>query len=108
MTNSDVVEQWREDARRDPEAFWAQAAQALPWEKPWQQVFRWEPPTFRWFIGAETNLAANALDRHVAAGRGTHPALVYASERGERRTISYAALLAEVEQVAAALRGSFI
>src|SRR4029434_5686819 len=52
----------------------------------------------------ETNLAYNALDRHVANGRGGHPALIYMNERGERRAFSYAALLALVERIAAGLR----
>lgn len=105
MTNSDVVQRQREEARADPDAFWAKAAEQLPWFTPWEQVFVWEPPTFRWFVGAQTNLAFNALDRHVAAGRGDHTALIYASERGERRRYSYRELLIEVVQVAAALRG---
>jgi acetyl-CoA synthetase len=88
----------------DPEAFWARAAEDLPWFRRWDRVFEWAFPTFRWFIGGETNLAYNALDRHVAAGRGGHPALIYMNERGERRTFSYAELLALVETVAAALR----
>ena len=105
MTNSDVVQRQREEARADPDAFWAKAAEQLPWFTPWEQVFVWEPPTFRWFVGAQTNLAFNALDRHVAAGRGDHTALIYASERGERRRYSYRELLIEVVRVAAALRG---
>ena len=99
-----VVRQWIEEGLADPEAFWARAASELPWFRPWDQVFEWSFPTFRWFIGAETNLAYNALDRHVANGRGSHPALIYMNERGERRTFSYAALLALVERIAAALR----
>ena len=104
------------DARRDPEEFWGQAARELPWFRLWDQVF--EPagtpegvphvpefqPAFRWFAGARTNLAYNALDVHVAAGRGDHTALIYFNERGERRLFTYAELLREVERVAAALR----
>jgi acetyl-CoA synthetase len=99
------VRQWIEDGRRDPDAFWARAAGELPWFRTWDRVFEWTYPTFRWFIGAETNLAHNALDYHVAHGRGAHTALVYLNERGERRTFTYAELLALVEQVSAALRG---
>jgi acetyl-CoA synthetase len=67
-------------------------------------VFEWTFPTFRWFIGAETNLAYNALDLHVASGRGERLALVDLNERGERRTFTYAELLALVERIAASLR----
>ena len=76
MTNSDVVQRQRDEARADPDRFWAKAAEQLPWFTPWEQVFVWEPPTFRWFVGAQTNMAFNALDRHVADGRGDHTALI--------------------------------
>jgi acetyl-CoA synthetase len=68
-------------------------------------VFEWERPTFRWFVGGETNLASNCLDRNVEAGAGGRAALVAVDERGGRRSLTYAELLAEVERVAAALRG---
>jgi acetyl-CoA synthetase len=99
-----AVQRVIEEGLKSPESFWARAAEDLPWFRRWDRVFEWAFPTFRWFIGGETNLAYNALDRHVAAGRGGHPALIYMNERGERRTFSYAELLALVETVAAALR----
>jgi acetyl-CoA synthetase len=104
-TINPVVRRWLEDGQRDPDAFWAQAASALPWFKTWDRVFEWTFPTFRWFIGAETNLAYNALDHHVEHGRGGHAALVYLNERGERRVFTYAQLLHAVTRTAAALRG---
>jgi acetyl-CoA synthetase len=100
-----IINRWIQDARRDPDAFWANAAQALPWFKPWTKVFDWTPPTFKWFVGAETNLAFNAVDRHVAAGNGGRAALIYLNERGERRVLTYAQLRHEVKRTAAALRG---
>ncbi|MBC8162477.1 MAG: acetate--CoA ligase [Roseiflexaceae bacterium] len=105
MTNTDVVQRLREAALADPDAFWADAAARLPWLKPWEQVFVWEQPSFRWFVGGETNLAYSALDRHVDAGRGEHVALLFASERGERRSLTYRELLDQVVACAAALRG---
>src|SRR5438552_10686718 len=93
------------EAAADPEGFWARAAQELPWFRPWDRVFEWTPPTFRWFLGAQTNLSYNCLDRHVAAGRGDHTALIALTERGERREYTYAQLLDAVTQLAAALRG---
>src|SRR5439155_18504346 len=50
-------------------------------------------------------LCYNALDRHVAAGRGGHAALVYVNERGERAVLTYAQLLHDVIRLSAALRG---
>jgi acetyl-CoA synthetase len=100
-----IVDRWIQDARRDPDAFWAKAAGALPWFKPWTKVFDWTPPTFKWFVGAETNLAFNAIDRHVEAGNGGRAALIYLNERGERRVLTYSQLRHEVKRTAAALRG---
>jgi acetyl-CoA synthetase len=100
-----VVARWIQDGLRDPEAFWERAADALPWFRRWDRVFEWNPPTFRWFIGAETNLAFNALDRHVDAGRGGHAALIYFNERGDLAVSTYAQLLQDVKRLAAGLRG---
>lgn len=105
MTNNEVVERWRAEAQTDPDGFWGRAASALPWFKPWEQVFVWEKPTFRWFVGAETNLCYNALDRHVLDERGDASALVYVNERGDRESYTYAKLLDMVKHTAAALRG---
>jgi acetyl-CoA synthetase len=99
-----AVQRWYDDATRDPEAFWAAAAGELPWFRRWERTFEWTFPTFRWYIGGQTNLAWNALDHHVQAGRGDHLAVRYFNERGERRDFTYAQLLTEVERAAAALR----
>src|SRR6185295_14773542 len=100
-----IVNRWIEDGLRDPDGFWERAARELPWFRTWDRVFEWTPPTFRWFIGAETNLSYNAVDRHVEAGRGDHTALIYFNERGDSARYSYAQLLQEVKRTAAALRG---
>jgi acetyl-CoA synthetase len=102
-----------DQARRDPETFWDRAARELPWFRTWDRVFEargTEPsgeefqPAFRWFAGAHTNLAYNALDHQVANGRGPHTALIYFNERGAERRFTYAGLLQEVQCIAAALR----
>src|SRR5437762_4867586 len=100
-----IVRRWRQDATENPDEFWARAAEQLPWFRKWDRVFEWEYPTLRWFAGAQTNLAYNALDHHVARGWGGHTALIYINERGERRLYTYAQLRREVERAAAALRG---
>ena len=65
---------------RDPEAFWAEQAQALHWDKPWDKVLdSSNAPLHRWFAGGRINTCYNALDRHVDAGRGEQAALIYDS-----------------------------
>ncbi|HVG96959.1 MAG TPA: acetate--CoA ligase [Chloroflexota bacterium] len=100
-----VVREWRRQATEAPEAFWAAAAEQLPWFRRWDRVLDWTLPTFRWFGGGQTNLSYNCLDHHVAHGRGGHPALIATDERGGRRVYTYAALLEETKRLAAALRG---
>src|SRR5438874_8068214 len=98
-------------AQEDPDAFWAAAAETLPWFQKWDSVLEWNRQRpdergryFNWFLGGRTNLAYNCLDRHVERGWGGHAALVYETERGERRVLTYAQLMHEVKRVAAALR----
>jgi acetyl-CoA synthetase len=90
----------------DPDRFWLDVAgQLIDWTRPPDRAFEQpDPPSFHWFPGGRTSLAYNALDRNVASGRGDHTALIAINERGDRRSLTYAQLLAEVKQVAAALR----
>jgi len=92
-------------ARKDPEAFWGERAAALPWTTPYERVLDWQPPHVRWFVGGRLNVSAACLDRHLAAGKGEKTALVWVGEPlGERRTLTYRELHAEVCRVAAGLR----
>lgn len=101
---SSIVQEWVQSAKEAPEEFWAKAADELPWFRKWDSVLEWDRPSFRWFPGAQTNLAYNCLDHHVTNGRGDRNALIYVNERGERRRFTYRELTAEVERVASGLR----
>ncbi|WP_197378528.1 propionyl-CoA synthetase [Mycolicibacterium mengxianglii] len=91
----------------DPAAFWGRAAEAVTWTRPPQRILDdTDPPQYRWFPDGELNTCANALDRHVADGRGTQPALIYDSPvTGNKRTYTYAELLDETARFAGVLRG---
>jgi propionyl-CoA synthetase len=92
-------------AARDPEAFWADAAAAISWSKPWRRVLETSGAPFnRWFDGAELNTCYNAVDRHVAAGRGSQLALIYDSPvTGTVARYTFAELEREVARLAGAL-----
>ncbi len=94
-----------ERSLRDPEGFWGEAAEALHWDRRWTRVRNFDRPPFaRWLEGGRLNTCFNALDRHVAAGRGGQPALVYDSPiTGVVRTFTYAELLELVARFAGAL-----
>ncbi len=89
----------------DADAFWDAAARKLPWMKTWDKVYEADYPSFRWFLGAQTNLSAMCVDHQIETGRGGHAAFIYASERGGREVVTYAQLRRRVEAAAAALRG---
>ena len=92
--------------RRDPEGFWADAAAGIDWFRRWDRVLddSRAPHFYRWFAGAETNTCHNAVDRHVAAGRGAQAALIYDSPvTGTIETVTYADLLARVKRAAGML-----
>ncbi|MFZ5852844.1 MAG: propionyl-CoA synthetase [Actinomycetota bacterium] len=90
----------------DPEGFWAEAAEAVTWERRWDRVLdRSRPPFYRWFAGGRLNTCHNALDRHVAGGRGDSPALVYDSPvTGTQAQLTYRELLDQVARCAGLLR----
>ncbi|MEX0689216.1 MAG: acetate--CoA ligase [Pirellulales bacterium] len=91
-------------AAADPEAFWDERAQALPWMTPYTKVLDWQPPHASWFTGGRTNASAACLDAQIAAGRGDKPAIVWVGEpTGDRRTLTYRELHAEVCRFAAGL-----
>lgn len=99
------VAAWLRGALEDPIGFWSAAAAEIGWFDPPQRIFEQpDPPRFSWFGGGTTNITHNALDAQVAAGRGERVALIARNERGERRALTYAELLAEVQRTAAALR----
>src|SRR5712675_376486 len=87
------------------EAFWAEQAELIHWRRPHQQVLDYSRPPFaRWFVGGETNLCHNAVDRHLSS-RAKQKALVWIStEVNETRSFSYQELFVEVNRAAAMMR----
>ncbi|MEV5823824.1 propionyl-CoA synthetase [Micromonospora harpali] len=90
----------------DPTGFWRDAAAEIDWHRPPQWILDdTRAPLYRWFPDGELNTCHNALDRHVAAGRGDQPALIHDSPvTGVTRTYTYAELLDATARFAGALR----
>jgi propionyl-CoA synthetase len=90
----------------DPERFWGEAAQDIEWIRRWDRVLDdSNPPFYRWFTGGRLNTCYNAVDHHVATGRGDQPALIYDSPvTGTIRTYTYRQLRDEVAAFAGALK----
>jgi propionyl-CoA synthetase len=100
------AETYRRSLER-PDEFWAEAAEAIDWERRWDKVLdKTRPPFFRWFAGARLNTCWNALDRHIAAGRGDHVALIWDSPVTEQACqFTYRELRDEVARLAGVLTG---
>ena len=95
----------RETALADPDGFWLEAASRIDWiDAPEVGLDDSAAPLYRWFPDGVLNTCANALDRHVAAGRGDRVAIRYDSPvTGTKASITYAALLDMVERFAGVL-----
>ena len=92
--------------KKDPEAFWAEAAKEIDWFKAPSKIFDKDAGVYgRWFPDATCNTCYNALDRHVKNGRGDQRAVVYDSPvTGQARTYTYSQALDEVATLAAVLK----
>jgi propionate--CoA ligase len=91
----------------DPEGYWGELAAELHWYRPWEQVLDTSNAPFcRWFVGGETNLCYNAVDRHALGARRGQAALIWESaETGQSRTLTFFELYREVNRLASVLKG---
>jgi propionyl-CoA synthetase len=89
----------------DKDNFWAEEAEGIHWHRKWDSVLDYSKPPFcKWFVGGETNICYNAVDRH-AESRGSQNAIVWiSSETGQTREITYAELHDQVQRYAAAMQ----
>lgn len=90
----------------DPVGFWSEQAEELHWYKKWNRVLDdSNAPFYRWFVGGETNICYNAVDRHaLGAGRGLAALICESAETGESRVLTYYELYREVNRLAGVLR----
>jgi acetyl-CoA synthetase len=93
-----------EIAARDPEAFWAKAAEELDWFKKWEKVLEWDPPWAKWFIGGKLNASYNCIDRHLKTWRRNKAAIIFEGEPGDERVLTYQDLHREVCKFANVLK----
>jgi acetyl-CoA synthetase len=88
----------------DPEGFWAGVASELAWFSPWDRVFQWDYPSFKWFLGAKCNITYNCLDRHLDSERKNKAAFIWLGEDGSERVFTYGRLAQMVNRFASGLK----
>ncbi len=101
------LEQYRQMYQRsldDPEGFWGEIAESFHWFRRWDRVLEWNRPYAKWFVGGQTNLAYNCLDRQIEAGLGDHTAILFEGEPGDVRKLTFRELRDEVCRFANALK----
>src|SRR3954470_4842118 len=88
------------------ESFWeSEGRERVSWFEDFQDLYEWNLPYAKWFIGGKLNVTYNCVDRHVEAGNGDKVAYYWEGEpEDERRTITFADLQAEVVRLANALK----
>lgn len=90
----------------DRDAFWAEQARLIDWRTPPRRICNYDRPPFaRWFEGGTTNLCHNAVDRHLPERAQQTALIAISSETDTERSYTFAELHAEVQRMAAALRG---
>ena len=100
-----AYQQFYDQSITQPEAFWTEQAARIDWVKPFKKVCDFSKPPFaKWFVGGETNLCYNAIDRHLAT-RADQNALVWISSEVEQtKTYTYREMFDEVNRFAAVLK----
>eukprot|EP00286_Rhodomonas_abbreviata_P001487 CAMPEP_0181289490 /NCGR_PEP_ID=MMETSP1101-20121128/908_1 /TAXON_ID=46948 /ORGANISM="Rhodomonas abbreviata, Strain Caron Lab Isolate" /LENGTH=724 /DNA_ID=CAMNT_0023393711 /DNA_START=129 /DNA_END=2303 /DNA_ORIENTATION=+ len=108
------MDQYHEMYKRsleDPDGFWSDMAKDLYWKEKWHTVNKVNfdlskgPVSIEWFLGSKTNLAYNALDKHVNDGKGDNVMFIWEGNDGEQQSFTYSQVLEEVSQFSNALRG---
>ena len=93
-----------QESIRDRDGFWAKVAEELHWFKKWDKVLDWQFPYAQWFVGAQTNITYNCLDRHINNGRRNKVAYIWLDEENNEKKITYGELLELVSRIANGLK----
>ena len=90
---------------QERDAFWAEQAGRIDWHVPPQRICDYDNPPFaKWFVGGQTNLCHNAVDRHLAERADQNALIAISTETGTEKVYTYRELHAEVQRMAAVLQ----
>jgi acetyl-CoA synthetase len=110
LKSLDQYKEMYERSIKDPDGFWAEAAQDFFWHKKWDTVQSFNfhrskgPIDIKWFEGGQTNMSYNCLDRHLGS-RADQPAILWeGNEPGEDKVYTYQELHDHVTRFANVLK----
>ncbi|KAL4541520.1 hypothetical protein Ndes2437B_g05877 [Nannochloris sp. 'desiccata'] len=98
-----------EQSIKDPAAFWGDFACQFHWNRKWDASnfsnynfnLKQGSIEINWFMGAETNVCYNCLDRHVLAGNGDRVAFICeGNDVGPAKNFTYQQVLDDVCKLA--------
>jgi acetyl-CoA synthetase len=91
---------------RSFEELWeTEGRERVTWFEPFTELYEWEPPYAKWYLGGKLNVCFNCVDRHVEAGTGDKVAYHWEGEPvGEREAITFAGLQERVVRFANGLK----
>ncbi|MCY4130413.1 MAG: acetate--CoA ligase [Gammaproteobacteria bacterium] len=91
---------------KDPETFWRQRQSEIDWFEPPKRILsRDTNKSWRWYEDGTLNSCWLAVDRHIEAGRGEAPALIYDSPATQSvATFTFNELGDRVRKVAGGMR----
>lgn len=96
---------FHERSVKDPQGFWAEQAQLIEWQKPFDQVLDYSNPPFaKWFVGGKTNLCHNAVDRHLKDRADQQALVAVSTETDQEKSYTFKELHTEVNRMAAILK----
>ena len=88
----------------DKERFWSGEARELFWFNLWKEVKQGKAFNSKWFVGGKTNLSFNCLDRHLPTEKRNKAAIIWESESGESKILTYQLLFTQVCKFANVLK----
>ena len=89
---------------KNSDFFWENIAKELSWYKPWNKVLDWKYPYARWFVGGQTNIVYNALDRWQTTDVRDKTALIWVAQDQTEKHFTYGQLNDEVSKFANSLK----
>jgi acetyl-CoA synthetase len=88
----------------DKDRFWGGEARELHWFNLWREVKQGKAFNSKWFVGGKTNLSYNCLDRHLPTEKRNKAAIIWKSESGENKILTYQLLFTQVCKFANVLK----